>query len=184
MAFVDSKMAEMRSATPTAAKPTLDDIQTDEIVRVPGRLPEQSKGPAGSNQQGTPTGEATSNTSNSTMRQHAKPRRPRPTRDVSDIARDSLVDQIMRESAVPLYDRSILATPHYAASGVDNDAAAAEAFKEQFLAELDEQKRRKPPAPPAGAKGAAPASNGPKLGGSRAQRERMKAAEAAKGVKK
>jgi hypothetical protein len=61
----------------------------------------------------------------------------------------------------------------------DPDEAAAQAFKKQFLADLaDQQNRRKKPAPPSttttGPKSAAEqVLSGPKLGGSRAQRQRM-----------
>lgn len=86
---------------------------------------------------------------------------------------------------MPLYDQSTSAAPYRAASGGDNDAAVMEAFKAEFLAEMEEHKKRKLPKPPAGTKGVVPTSNGPKLGGSRSQREKMKALEANKaGVKK
>ena len=88
-----------------------------------------------------------------------------------------MVDRIMQESQVPMYDR-----PSAGANSIDSDEAAAEAFKAEFLAGLEEQNRRKPLAPPPAARGAqnaAPAT-GPKLGGSRQQREKMKAIEEAK----
>ena len=63
-----------------------------------------------------------------------------------------------------------------------NDAAAAEAFKADFLAQAEARNlsRRQPAAT---ASTAAAASSGPKLGGSRAARERMRVAEEAKGKK-
>ena len=68
------------------------------------------------------------------------------------------------------------------------DAAAAAAFKADFLAQAEARNlsRRKPKATTtAGTSGAATAttSSGPKLGGSRAARVRMRAAEEAKGKK-
>lgn len=106
-----------------------------------------------------------------------KPRRQPHERDASDIARDAMVDAIMRESQVPLYDQSSTAAkPNTGSSAIDNDEAAAEAFKAEFLAELEQRKRRKPPAPPATGQ----VSSGPKLGGSRSQREKMRALEEAK----
>ena len=107
-------------------------------------------------------------------------RRPRPIRDQTDVARDSMIDQLMRENQVPLYDRSISNTPgpeDQAAGDVDNDAAAAEAFKAQLLADLEAQKRRKPAT---ASKNPGASQTGPKLGGSRAQREKMRALEEAK----
>lgn len=88
-----------------------------------------------------------------------------------------MVDAIMREGQVPLYDQSNAGTAsNVDSSDVDKDEAAAEAFKAQFLADLEQRKRRKPPAQPT----AGQASSGPKLGGSRSQREKMRALEEAK----
>lgn len=89
-----------------------------------------------------------------------------------------MVDAIMRESQVPLYDQSTNAASsvNTGSAEMDNDEAAAEAFKAQFLEEMEQRKRRKPPAPPA----AGQVSSGPKLGGSRSQREKMRALEEAK----
>ena len=87
-----------------------------------------------------------------------------------------MIDQIMKEGQVPIYDRPTAASGQ-ADDGLDRDAAAAAAFRAEFLAAAEERNlQRRPPAPPA-----AGASLGPKLGGSRAQRERMKASEEAKG---
>lgn len=127
-------------------------------------------------------------------RPQPRPKRPPFARDASDVARDSLIEDIMKESAVPLYDRSISGTSFFAAGGrADNEDAAAEAFKQQFLIDMEEQNRRSRPNPApfskvAAAKGTDRTSHGPKLGGSRSQRERLKAAQAAEaaqgGVKK
>lgn len=105
-------------------------------------------------------------------------RRQPPQRDQADVARDSLIDQIMRESEIPLYDRSISQTPRTNDDELDNDAATAEAFKAQLIAEMEEHRRRPPPSSTASKD--KPASNGPKLGGSRSQREKMRAMEEAK----
>lgn len=112
----------------------------------------------------------------------AKLRRQRqpPARSEADVARDSMIDQIMREGQVPIYDRpdptSVQAVQSTGA-GLDRDAAAAAAFRAEFLAAAEERNlQRRPPAPPT-----VGGSLGPKLGGSRAQRERMKALEEAKG---
>lgn len=111
--------------------------------------------------------------------QQAKSRRKTAAPDPSSIERRSLIDQIMRESTVPIYDHPKPAAPRKPEDGVDNDEAAAEAFKMQFLADMQMRVRRKPAGyPSAGSKGAS-TSHGPKLGGSRKQRERMKAAQQA-----
>lgn len=113
-------------------------------------------------------------------RQYQRPtrRRPPPPRPESDVARDAMIDQIMRDAQVPIYDQR--STPLHADEGEENnDDAVAEAFKAQLIAEMELHKRRKP-LPGSGGKAAAAASTGPKLGGSRMQREKMKALEEAK----
>jgi hypothetical protein len=86
-------------------------------------------------------------------------------------------------------------TPHYTPNpststkgsnnnntALDPDAAAAEAFKAEFLAQAEARNlSRRQPAANAGSKGEV--ASGPKLGGSRAARERMRVAEEAKGKK-
>lgn len=87
-------------------------------------------------------------------------------------------------------------TPHYtpasaasnpsnaksSTANLDPDAAAAEAFKADFLAQAEARNlSRRQPAANAGTKGEV--ASGPKLGGSRAARERMRMAEEAKGKK-
>lgn len=112
-----------------------------------------------------------------------KPRRHQ-ARDEDSLARDAMVDRILQESEVPLYDRPSSAAQDASESGIDADEAAAQAFKAEFLANLEEQKRRKPPPPPANSRAAPAAPTGPKLGGSRSQREKMRALEEAKNVSK
>lgn len=100
-------------------------------------------------------------------------RRAPPARDPTDVARDSMIDQLMNEAQVPIYDRSAIKAGLSDGGSGDNDAAAAEAFKAQLLADL-EQNRRKP-----SSRAKEGTATGPKLGGSRAQRERMRAMEEA-----
>ena len=82
---------------------------------------------------------------------------------------------------VPIYyNISQLKPPPDSGEG-DNDAATAEAFKAQLLVEMEQQNRRRPPATKPGSK-EPKMQSGPKLGGSRAQREKMRALEEAKGA--
>lgn len=87
-----------------------------------------------------------------------------------------MIDQIMRESQVSHYDQSTTQQPlRTGGTGdedeVDRDAAAAAAFKADFLAAAQERNyHRRAPVNP---------TQGPKLGGSRSARERMKAMEEA-----
>jgi hypothetical protein len=104
-----------------------------------------------------------------------RPRRRQPrARPEADIARDSMIDQIMREAESNHYDQAMIQQnqkqTNAAPDGdVDNDAAAAAAFKADFLAAAqDRNYHRRAPVNP---------TQGPKLGGSRSARERMKAME-------
>ena len=175
MAYVDSKLADMRPS-PTIPAPTAtgqkknattndDALQTvDTAVEVPGK---------GSDL--TPAQKTFQQAQSHSKRVYQRPtkRRPPPARPETQVARDSMIDQIMRESQVPLYDRSVSQTPPADGEYVDHDAATAEAFKTQLLADM-ELNRRRPP------KTTTTTSTGPKLGGSRSQRERMRAMEEGK----
>ena len=175
MAYVDSKLAEMRpsptisAVTTTGQKNTAtindDEGQTvDTAVEVPGKSSDSRHGQRTFQQ---------AQSHSSRVYQRPTKRRPPPARPETQVARDSMIDQIMRESQVPLYDRSVAQTPPADGEYVDHDAATAEAFKSQLLADM-ELNRRRPP------KAAATTSTGPKLGGSRSQRERMRAMEESK----
>jgi hypothetical protein len=90
-----------------------------------------------------------------------------------------MVDEILRESEIPMYDRKAAPKPIVDPEGLDNDEAAARAFKAEFLANLAQRTRRRAAAAPPGGK-VEKTSSGPKLGGSRAQRGKMRALEQAK----
>lgn len=85
----------------------------------------------------------------------------------------------MQEAQVPMYDRSSARATGTDANG-DNDVAAAEAFKAQLLADMETHRRRPPKS--ASAQNAN-VTSGPKLGGSRQQREKMRALQEAEGKK-
>jgi hypothetical protein len=112
------------------------------------------------------------------------PTKPTP----STTARASLIDQIMHESNhTPHYTSPSNSAPKPSSSThFDPDAAAAEAFKTEFLAQAEARNlsRRQPAVNASSGSAAAGAvPSGPKLGGSRAARERMRAVEEAKGKK-
>jgi hypothetical protein len=194
MAYIDSKLAEARSVTPAdnnqgnmAFEHAQDGESEDHAMM------EAEVGVATASQ----PYRTTNTTSHIAQQQSAsrsngrRPRRSRrPQRGADDVARDSMIDQIMHEAKVPLYSEAPTASHESATAdgGEDNDDAAAEAFKAQLLAEMQMQNRnrRKPAAAKNAAVGGKDAkiSVGPKLGGSRMQREKMKALEEAKGVKK
>ena len=116
-------------------------------------------------------------TTNPKRRQPRRPRAPSP----STLARASLIDQIMRESNhtphyTPPTTGTSSANPTSTApeEELDPDAAAAAAFKADFLAQAEARNlsRRKPKAAATTTSGGAAAagaavSSGPKLGGSR-----------------
>jgi hypothetical protein len=197
LAFIDSKLAELRSANSAAtlkAEPgngtsnRINDqsriVHPSNLVRsraIAGEVEEvdlstvSHRNPNNLPQMQNPTGES------------VRRRRRGEERDANHIARDALIDQIMQETEIPLYDRSTaqaaraLRATEQDQDEVDNDTLVAEAFKAEFFANLEEQHRRRHiPAPVKGKAGAATAPQGPKLGGSRAQREKMKAMEEAK----
>ncbi|KAI0854435.1 hepatocellular carcinoma-associated antigen 59-domain-containing protein [Daldinia vernicosa] len=118
-----------------------------------------------------------------------KPWRPRNRRNSDDIKRDQLVEEILRESRLDVYEAP---TPPPAASGsgAEDDGAAddriAEEFRREFMDAMAQrqQKRKKPTNAPPGSgpggagKGGAAADEdvlkGPKLGGSRNVRAAMR----------
>lgn len=178
MAYVDSRLAEARSLSNDPARTSDDRAET---------MPSNTD--SGSDVHRSPsndvpierprhdTGETTLQKAQERSRsvyQRPTKRRPPPPRPEHDIARDSMIDQLMGENQVPIYDRSMAHSRAHGAQGVDSDLAAAEEFKSQLLADLERNNKRRPP------KIAATATTGPKLGGSRAQREKMRALEESK----
>lgn len=112
------------------------------------------------------------------MGRDGKPWRGRKRRNSEDIKRDRLVEEVLRESRLELYDEP------EATVDVDGDQAAddliAERFRREFIDAIESRNiRRTAPAPPGVAKGAKGEDKpkGPKLGGSRSARAAMRALE-------
>jgi len=179
MAFVDSKLAEMR-ATAASNIPSAD-------AQIAADASSHEAGQAAVMAANAMTIERAQQRRQQQNARQSRPSRRGPARGPQDIERDSLIESIMRESAdvsTPLYD---LATATSSAQNLDDDdaeEAAAEAFKAQFMQDMEADRRRRPPAQTpfskvAEAKGKERTAHGPKLGGSRQQRERMKRAQAA-----
>nr|POE74346.1 vacuolar import and degradation protein 27 [Quercus suber] len=187
VAYVDSKLAELRSsdvaAQQSGRQPNEDNRPArmlEQLHNVPNRATVGDVEEVDLRSRNLNKSKADPQTRPPTS---SKRRRRFPARGEQDVARDALVDQIMRESQVSMYDRSaqtqqLKNSNHNAETSMDNDTAAAEAFKAQYYAHQEAHHRRRAPPPPAG-KGAVATSSGPKLGGSRSQREKMKALEAA-----
>ncbi|KAF1985875.1 hypothetical protein K402DRAFT_413122 [Aulographum hederae CBS 113979] len=102
-----------------------------------------------------------------------KPWRGKKRRTSADIARDKLVEDILKESTLDIYEASSRAQAS-ADDQVPADDRIAEQFQKEFLESLNAGRRR-PPAPPP-SKGAKPDEKpkGPKLGGSRSARAAMR----------
>ncbi|KAF5000390.1 hypothetical protein FDECE_11225 [Fusarium decemcellulare] len=106
-----------------------------------------------------------------------KPWRPRNRRGSDAIKRDQLVEQVLRETRLDVYE--LPPDRNSNASGADEDGAAderlAEEFRQQFLEDVAQRKLRKKkltnqPARP----GNEEVLKGPKLGGSRNSRAQMR----------
>ncbi|KAI0864200.1 hypothetical protein F4860DRAFT_465364 [Xylaria cubensis] len=108
-----------------------------------------------------------------------KPWRPRNRRNSDDVKRDQLVEEILRENRLDVYETPT--PPPGANTGEEEEGAAddriAEEFRREFLdAMAERQRRRKPVGPPTkpGAKKDEEVLKGPKLGGSRNTRAAMR----------
>ncbi|KAI0818107.1 P-loop containing nucleoside triphosphate hydrolase protein [Xylaria sp. FL0064] len=108
-----------------------------------------------------------------------KPWRPRNRRNSDDIKRDQLVEEILWENRLDVYETPT--PPPGTNAGEEEDGAAddriAEEFRREFLdAMAERQRRKKPVGPPSkpGAKKDEEVLKGPKLGGSRNTRAAMR----------
>ncbi|KAH6998134.1 hypothetical protein BKA56DRAFT_566907 [Ilyonectria sp. MPI-CAGE-AT-0026] len=106
-----------------------------------------------------------------------KPWRPRNRRPSDAIKRDQLVEEILRENRLDVYEAP--AEPSPLASGLDEDGAAddrlAEEFRQQFLDDVAQrQLKKKKPANQPVRPGVEDVLKGPKLGGSRNVRAAMR----------
>ncbi|KAJ4137735.1 hypothetical protein NW768_003325 [Fusarium equiseti] len=111
------------------------------------------------------------------LRRDGKPWRPRNRRDSDAVKRDQIVDEILRETRLDLYEPA----PEQSGStaGADQDGAAderlAEEFRQQFLEDVAERQLRKKKATNQPARpGTEEVLKGPKLGGSRNARAQMR----------
>lgn len=108
-----------------------------------------------------------------------KPWRGRKRRNSEDIRRDEIVEQILRESRLDLYEQPKESSP-IAGNDQDADDAMEQQFRREYFDQMEErnqQQQRKPPTVP-GPRGAKQEpSKGPKLGGSRSARAQMRLLE-------
>ena len=101
--------------------------------------------------------------------------RPRKRRNSKDIARDQIVDQVLRETRLEVYDEPDAGSGD---EGVDGDQAAddrlAEEFRREFLDAISQRRQRHSKAPATKGKTRDEKPKGPKLGGSRSARAAMR----------
>lgn len=178
MAYVDSRLAEARPpsiepATTSNASADFNSLNAGQHLDQQQSHHDESPEQHSRRTAGETTFQKAQERSRSAYQRPTKRRLP-PPRPQTDVARDSMIDQLMGENQVPLYDRSVPQSRADGARDSDNDIAATEEFKSQLLADLERNNKRRPP------KTAATATSGPKLGGSRSQREKMRALEEAK----
>jgi hypothetical protein len=102
--------------------------------------------------------------------------RPRKRRNSEDIARDALVEQVLHERRLDLYEKDPETGKGIGRPDAhdDTDERLAEQFQQEYMdAMAQRQQRNKPAAQTKVAGGAAPESKGPRLGGSRSARAKM-----------
>jgi len=102
--------------------------------------------------------------------------RPRKRRNSEDVKRDALVEEVLKESRLDMYDEPSPEPQQPAGSGDGDDEAAdekiAEQFRKDFLAAMEMRRRHRAPGQPKPPGEAA--HRGPKLGGSRSARAAMR----------
>jgi Hepatocellular carcinoma-associated antigen 59 len=118
------------------------------------------------------------------MGRDGKPMKPRPRkrRNSEDIKRDQLVEQVLRESRLEIYDEPAETTLGDTNNGdLDTDERIAEQFRQDFMDAMESRQRNRTagqPKMPLGKPGEV-GPKGPKLGGSRSARAAMRERELA-----
>ena len=122
------------------------------------------------------------------LRKDGKPWRPRKRRNSEDVKRDRLVEEVMRESKLDIYDEPDEDVNNNNDDDDDDQAAddrVAEQFRREFLDAISNRRRRAAQArKSAKRKEADVQPRGPKLGGSRSARAAMREREEAAKKKK
>ncbi|KAF9634598.1 hypothetical protein BFW01_g5493 [Lasiodiplodia theobromae] len=201
MAYIDSKMAEMRegerraAAAEAATDATYSQQQPSSAApsfpsngsrqRQPagmGKLMEIDLGPEAVQRNIERTEEATRRLQNGELLEQEmqpKGRRGRKRRTSEDIRRDKLVEEILKESRLEMYDdRAQQEQQQKDAEEGAADDRIVEQFRRDFMEAVQTRHNRRPPASSAAkGKAADERPKGPKLGGSRSARAAMRAAE-------
>lgn len=152
-----------------------------------GKLMEIDLGPEAAQRNIQRTEEATRRLQNGgsldQVEEQLKGRRGRKRRTSEDIRRDKLVEEILKESRLEIYD-----DPDQQNETEGDEAAddrIVEQFRREFMEAVQTRNNRRPPASATAAKGKVDdRPKGPKLGGSRSARAAMRAMEEKQGKKK
>ncbi|KAF2853794.1 hypothetical protein T440DRAFT_289418 [Plenodomus tracheiphilus IPT5] len=90
--------------------------------------------------------------------------------------REQMVEAVLKEAKLDFFDDTAPSNPYTNNSG-NNDEAVAERFRTEYLEALEEQQQRKAPPPTNNTRGVKEPSRGPKLGGSKSARAKMRLQE-------
>lgn len=91
--------------------------------------------------------------------------------------REQMVEEVLKEAKLDFFDDTAPTNPFTNNTG-NNDEAVAERFRAEYLEALEEQKQqRKAPAPTRATRGVKEPSKGPKWGGSKSARAKMRLQE-------
>jgi len=194
MAYVDSKLARLtpsHEASTSTTNQSSTPADTTSASTAAMQQPADPTSVARGHLDEVDINQPTLPTNTTTSRPSKRPRKPwHNRRNSASLARDAMVDQILRESQLNIYEPSSSAVPQgstsTAADTEDADERMAAEFQRNFYAQAEERAVRRVAAPPPPTFGANKLESlkGPKLGGSRSQRAAMHAAEKAKGAKK
>ncbi|TIA14563.1 hypothetical protein D6C80_05657 [Aureobasidium pullulans] len=194
MAYVDSKLARLtpsHEASTSTTNQSSTPADTTSASTAAMQQPADPTSVARGHLDEVDINQPTLPTNTTTSRPSKRPRKPwHNRRNSASLARDAMVDQILRESQFNIYEPSSSAVPQgstsTAADTEDADERMAAEFQRNFYAQAEERAVRRVAAPPPPTFGANKLESlkGPKLGGSRSQRAAMHAAEKAKGAKK
>ncbi|KAF8424920.1 hepatocellular carcinoma-associated antigen 59-domain-containing protein [Tirmania nivea] len=121
------------------------------------------------------------NTTTTDDPQSSSKSRKRKRRNSQDIQRDKLVEEVLKESKLDLYDDAPSSSPHPSDEEGAADDRIAEKFRREFLDALMSRRRRRGNYQKTKKKDDAKKPRGPKLGGSRSARAAMRESQLAQG---
>ncbi|KAF2402177.1 hypothetical protein EJ06DRAFT_580489 [Trichodelitschia bisporula] len=187
MAYIDAKLAAMREGEQGGGEEERrvgGGVMTARVPAGVGKLMEIDLGPevARRNVERTEeakrrlvTGEGDVDEEVGPKRKDGRPWRKRKRRGSEDVKRDRLVEEVLKESRLDIYDEPKPDSPPAADDDQAADDRIAEQFRQDFLDAMSAKHVRRAVPQPAGQVADRP--KGPKLGGSRSARAAMREAE-------